>query len=136
MVERRSVSVWVHTVAPWQVLLLRRPASRAAGWQPVTGRVEAFDASLEAACLREVREETGLGAPEALVDLGHESSFVGYDGVTYRQRSFAARYARAEAPVRSAEHEEARWVGVDEALALLRWDEDKAVLTALTSVAK
>jgi len=134
--ERRSISVWVHTAAPWRVLLLRRPASRAAGWQPVTGRVEAFDASLEAACLREIREETGLGAPAALADLGVESSFVGYDGVTYRQRSFAARYERAEAPVRSAEHEDARWVDVGEALALLQWDEDKAVLRTLAGAAK
>jgi 8-oxo-dGTP pyrophosphatase MutT (NUDIX family) len=97
----------------------------------VTGRVEPTDASLEAACLREIREETGLGAPLELTDLGVEQAFTGYDGRRYEQRSFAARYEREAEPVVSEEHEEARWCGLDEALALLRWDDDKAVVRAL-----
>jgi dATP pyrophosphohydrolase len=126
----RSVSVWC--IAPGgRVLLLRRPAARAAGWQPVTGRVEPTDASLEAACLREIGEETGLPAPDVLRDLGIEQQFTGYDGARYEQRSFAAEYAREIAPRLSDEHEEARWCSFAEALALLQWEDDKVVLRAI-----
>lgn len=130
----RSVSVWVFARDPLRVLILRRPAARAAGWQPVTGRVEPSDASLVAACVREIREETGLPEPREVVDLAREFAFVGYDGVSYEQRSFAARYDVALDATPSSEHEEARWVSVDEAAGLLRWDEDRASLDALRAL--
>lgn len=130
----RSVSVWVFTTDPLRVLILRRPAARAAGWQPVTGRVEPSDASLADACVREIREETGLLAPREVIDLGREHEFLGYDGVSYQQRAFAARYDDAAPVSPSPEHEEARWVDADEASGLLRWDEDHATLELLRAL--
>jgi dATP pyrophosphohydrolase len=55
-----SVLVLVHTAAR-EVLLLER-ATRAGWWQSVTGSLDALDEPLEAAALREVKEETGLAA--------------------------------------------------------------------------
>ena len=127
------MSVWVFTDPPFYVLLLRRPEARAPGWQPVTGRVEDDDASLQAACIREIREESALGPPLELIDLGVESTFVGYDGATYHQRSFAARYRDPATATVSEEHEEARWVSVDEARALLRWEADRETLRSLVA---
>ena len=149
MDDRRSVSVLCFAPDPLRVLLLRRPASRAAGWQPVTGRVEPGDLALPdqallrgpaatpevpalvAACVREVREETGLPPPREVLDLGIETGFVGYDGAAYRQRHFAARYDDAPLPVETPEHEEARWAGAAEARAILRWEPDKRALDEL-----
>lgn len=124
------VSVWCFVEAPLQVLVLKRPPERAAGWQPVTGRVEDGEA-FPAACVREVHEEAGLPPPLELMDLGLEHELTGYNGVWYRQRAYAARYAHAQPPIVSHEHEEARWVGIDEARALLRWDQDRLFLDAL-----
>ena len=139
----------VFCTSPLRVLLLRRPPHKAAGWQSVTGRVEPEDAqgpppdvlrgapateeipTLARACLREIHEETGLGPPLELIDLGQESSFVGYDGVTYRQRTFAARYGDATPPVHTPEHEEGRWALAEEAMRLFTWESDKGSLRTL-----
>lgn len=129
--ERRSVCVFVFVAEPFRVLLLRRVAARAAGWQPVTGRIEETDASLVDACIREIREETGLGAPLEVIDLAHETSFVGYDGATYHQRTFAARYQNEMSVHTSEEHEEAQWVDADEATRLLTWPENREALAWL-----
>jgi 8-oxo-dGTP pyrophosphatase MutT (NUDIX family) len=107
------------------ILLLRRPDARVAGWQSVTGRVESTDTDLEAACLREVGEETGLPPPRLLRDLGFERVYEGYDGVTYAQRTFAVAYDAPQDPRISDEHEEARWVTPEDALSLVRWDSDR-----------
>lgn len=149
MAARRLVNVLVYCTHPLRVLLLRRPPERAAGWQSVTGRVEPEDEegplppvlrgapatpeipTLVRACLREIHEETGLGPPLEILDLGRESSFVGYDGVTYRQRTFAARYGDATPPVHTPEHEEGRWALADEGLGLLTWETDRASLRTL-----
>ena len=124
------MSVWCFVAEPLRVLVLRRPPERAAGWQPVTGRVEAGERAVDA-CVREVREEAGLPPPDEVLDLGLDHELTGYDGVRYRQRAFAARYALAQPPVVSHEHEEARWVDVATARGLLRWDQDRVFLDAL-----
>lgn len=130
MQPRPVVSVWCFVADPLQVLVLKRPPERAAGWQPVTGRVEDGE-TLHAACIREVHEEAALPPPLELLDLGLEHDLTGYDGVRYRQHAYAARYAHAQPPQVSHEHEEARWVGVDDARGLLRWDQDRLFLDAL-----
>ena len=124
------MSVWCFVEAPLQVLVLKRPPERAAGWQPVTGRVEDGEAPRDA-CVREVHEEAGLPPPLELLDLGLEEELTGYDGLRYVQHAYAARYAHAQPPVVSHEHEEARWVTATQARGLLRWDQDRLFLDAL-----
>jgi len=78
-----SVLVVVYTAA-LEVLLLER-ASRAGYWQSVTGSLDRLDEPLAAAAAREVREETGIVAPDgALVDWKIANTFEIY--ATWRHR--------------------------------------------------
>ena len=124
------MSAWCYAPSPLRVLLVLRVPERAAGWQPVTGRVEPGESD-EAACVREIAEETGLPPPEALDALDHVAEFTGYDGRAYRQRAYAARYVDARPPRVGPEHEDARWVEPDEARAMLQWDDDRDTLARL-----
>ncbi|HWG90269.1 MAG TPA: NUDIX pyrophosphatase [Candidatus Thermoplasmatota archaeon] len=147
MVERRSVAVFVFRAREPRFLLLRRIPSRGGFWQPVTGRVEDTDhvtyaprgdpaemQGLMACAAREVREETGLKDLLAVIDLGLESRFEGYDGNTYCERAFAAEVPVDAEVLPSDEHDDVRWVGYEDALQLLRWDENREALRRLVAI--
>ena len=109
---------------PEILLLHRAPGRMYAGlWQCVTGRLEPSERIVDAA-LREVAEETGLGAADLeafyetdLVNWFHEASLDAILG----EAVFAAQ-VRPEALVAlSSEHDDARWVDVQEATKLVTW---------------
>lgn len=58
---KNSIECWVYNVVLKSFLLLKCPVTEKHGiyWQPVTGGVEPSE-SHEEACVREVREETGI----------------------------------------------------------------------------
>jgi 8-oxo-dGTP pyrophosphatase MutT (NUDIX family) len=127
-VEQRSVAVFALAAGPPpRLLLLRRIPNRGGRWQPVTGRVEEGETDRDAAA-RELLEEAGLVALR-LEKLDACATFVGYDGVTYHERSFAALVP--EGPVtRSEEHDEVRFVSLEEAASMLAYPENRAALPA------
>lgn len=108
-----------------EILLIRRAPDRMHPglWQCVTGKLEPGERIADAA-LREVREETGLGAAEIeafletdIVNWFHESTV---DAILC-EAVFAARI-RPQAEVRlSHEHDGARWLAPDAARALVVW---------------
>ncbi len=108
-----------------EILLIRRAAGRlyAGVWQCVTGRLEARERVVDGA-LREVREETGLGASDLeavfetdLVNWFHERTV---DAV-WCEAVFAARVRPSATVALSIEHDDRRWLLPDEARALVVW---------------
>jgi 8-oxo-dGTP pyrophosphatase MutT (NUDIX family) len=107
------------------VLLLRRSSGRILSglWQCVSGSLEEAD-RVALGALRELQEETGFGADaiEAFYDLDlvnqfHEPS---YDAVV-TATVFAVRVGAGAEPRLSHEHDAARWLPIDDALAEVVW---------------
>lgn len=136
------VECWVFRVrtdGALEFLLLRRAADRIFPgiWQPVTGRLGPSERAPLAA-LREVEEETGLGAGdvEAFYDLDLVASFYA-EGVEAVMTSviYAAR-ARSDATPRvSVEHDGLEWVGTDEALGRSIWPAYREALARIERLA-
>ena len=108
-----------------EVLLLRRSSDRILPglWQCVSGSVEPGD-RVAVGALRELREETGYGPEqiEAFYDLDlvnqfHEPS---YDAIV-TAAVFAVRIRNGAEPALSHEHDDARWLAVDDAHAEVVW---------------
>jgi 8-oxo-dGTP pyrophosphatase MutT (NUDIX family) len=108
-----------------EILLIRRAPDRMYPglWQCVTGKLEAGE-TIAAGALREVAEEVGLGGPalEAfyetdIVNFFHEASL---DAVL-SEAVFAARVAPSADVRVSHEHDDALWLSVDAAKALVTW---------------
>jgi len=116
------------------VLLLRRAPGHGGFWQGVSGRVEAEDASLAHAALREIREETGIAQGVSVFDLGRWIEFRGFTGTVYRKRSLGAVLPPGTALASIAlsdEHDRAALLTFDEARAKIRWPENAEELVAL-----
>lgn len=124
------VDVWVFRVRPdaaeqLEVLLMRRSAGRILPglWQGVSGSLEAGE-RIVAGALRELREETGIGAAaiEALYDLDQVNQFhePSVDAIV-TAAIFAVRVGPGVEPVLSHEHDALRWVSPAVALGLVVW---------------
>ena len=126
------VDGWVHRIATSarsvksiEVLLLRRAPGRILPglWQCVSGSLEP-DERIALGALREVQEETGFGPADIdgffdldLVNQFHEPSV---DAVM-TAAVFAVRVRPDAEPTLSHEHDEARWLPLDDALEEVIW---------------
>jgi 8-oxo-dGTP pyrophosphatase MutT (NUDIX family) len=134
---RLVVEAWLAVPAAegWRTLLLRRAPAHGGFWQGVSGRVETFDASIRAAALREIREETGIEGGVDVVDLGRWLEFRGFlSGTYFKKRSLGAVLAApfAAAAVRlSEEHDAVDLLTFAEARSRIRFPENAEEIATL-----
>lgn len=121
------VDVWPFRVVDGAVeaLLLHRAPGRVLPglWQGVSGLVEEGESIAEAA-LREVREETGFhgSAIEAFYHLDYVTEFYWEPSDALMASAyFALRIAPGVDPELSEEHDDFRWLPLDDALAMAVW---------------
>jgi len=115
-------------------LLIERydPPSGQFHWRLVKGTVRPGEGA-EEALLREIREEVGLERARVVAEVGSYSFTEPTSGVRHQVRSFLVEADPAE-PVKLAPSDDGRrlrgyrWAGPGEALRLLRWPEEKAIL--------
>lgn len=114
-----------------EYLLLKRLPQRNGFWQPVTGGVEEGE-TLEQALRREVMEETGVENVESITECLLSFEFA--CPIPNTEYVFGVEISPDDHILLDGkEHSEYRWCGLDEALGLLYWNENKEALRRLDS---
>jgi lipoyl(octanoyl) transferase len=130
-VERECVEGYLFSSGPPRLLLFRRPPARGSIWVPVSGKVDPEDASFEAAMRRELVEETGLRSPVRLFPLDWELPFRADNGSVWRLRAYGVEVAPGFEPRLSPEHDAWEWLGPEEALARLHYEDNRHAVVRL-----
>jgi 8-oxo-dGTP pyrophosphatase MutT (NUDIX family) len=126
-----------------EVLLLRRTEQWGGFWQGVSGAPEWAETDDEGA-IREVREETGFDVADSLrridvrYDLLRESDpdrdrweqLYGPEVVAIPEEVYVANVPPGDPVLAPYEHDAFRWCSIDDALRLLRWENNRRALLA------
>lgn len=109
-----------------ELLVLERAPARGGYWNLVAGGVEPGEQP-DAAAARELREETGLEASVAPLDVQ-----LGYEGRSGHVRldPFVADAPAGWEPVLDEEHLSYRWCSLDDAVELLAYEEPRIAVRA------
>jgi dATP pyrophosphohydrolase len=109
-----------------EVLLLKRNAERGGFWNVVNGTLELQESAIDCRT-RELFEETGIRDAISWSDEIHRFSFLYHDD-TFVVVAFAVNVPKDQKVVINDEHTEYKWIGIDEAVSLLKFDDDKIAL--------
>lgn len=125
-----AVYVFRPTPAGPRYLVVRRDEKLEGLWRPVLGTVRPEE-PLEAAAVREVRDETGIARPRALIDFGflHHEQVGDLDLVDW---GLGYDVGPEEPPVRLApEYRAFRWLALEEAYRTIEVDPLREALLKL-----
>ena len=123
-----------------EYLLLKTTPEREDFWQPVTGGLEEGETEVEA-LRREVSEETGIRNFVRIIENvdyfeypdAHFINIKGYDFIT--EYVFGVEVDQNERIVIDGkEHSQFKWCSFQEALELLKWNENKKALSRLSEI--
>jgi len=123
-----------------EYLLLKTTPEREDFWQPVTGGLEEGETEVEA-LKREVSEETGIKNFVGIIEnVGYfeyaDAHFVkGFDFI--KEYVFGVEVNSNERiAIDGKEHSQFKWCSFQEALYLLKWEENKKALSGLNELLK
>ena len=127
---KQSIEAWIYHPEDREILLLKVENEKLSFWQPITGGIESGE-SPEEACLREIKEETGL-----LLTCSNLTSFgdftVEIDGnLTIHKHLFLVLTEQKEIQI-SDEHVGAQWVALDKVSSQLYWPSNQATFEIMS----
>ena len=127
---RQSIEAWIYHPEEREILLLKVEAEKVSFWQPITGGIESGESS-EEACLREIKEETGLLlACSSLTGLGAFTVKID-ENLTIHKNLFLVLTEQKEIQI-SDEHVGAQWVALDKVSSQLYWPSNQATFEIIT----
>lgn len=116
---RQSIEAWIYHPEEREILLLKVEDEKFSFWQPITGGIESGE-SPEEACLREIKEETGLLlACSSLTGLGDFMVKID-ENLTIHKTLFLVLTEQKEIQI-SDEHVGAQWIALEKVSSQLYW---------------
>ena len=127
---RQSIEAWIYHPEDQEILLLKVENEKVSFWQPITGGIESGE-SPEEACLREIKEETGLLlACSDLTSLGDFMVKID-ENLTIHKNLFLVLTEQKEIRI-SDEHVGAQWVALDKVSSQLYWPSNQATFEIIS----
>lgn len=127
---RRSIEAWIYHPEEREILLLKVEDETVSFWQPITGGIESGE-SPEEACLREIKEETGLllACPN-LTSLGDFTVKID-ENLSIHKNLFLVLTEQKAIQI-SDEHVGAQWVALDKVSSQLYWPSNQATFEIIS----
>ena len=127
---RQSIEAWIYHPEEREILLLKVEDEPVSFWQPITGGIESGE-SPEEACLREIKEETGLLLHRSnLMELGNFTVKID-ENLSIHKNLFLVLTEQKEIQI-SDEHVGAQWVALDKVSSQLYWPSNQATFEIIT----
>lgn len=121
---RQSIEAWIYHPEEREILLLKVEDEKVSFWQPITGGIERGE-SPEEACLREIKEETGLVLDcSNLTALGDFTVKID-ENLSIHKDLFLVLTEQKDIQI-SDEHVGAQWVALDKVSSQLYWPSNQA----------
>ena len=118
-----SIEAWIYNPIAKEILLLKVKTGQCSFWQPITGGIES-DESPEAACIREIFEETGLEIElTKLLKISHHTVVVDED-LTIFKTLFLVKTQKKDIHL-SDEHIDFMWTEVKNVPDILYWQSNQ-----------
>ena len=118
-----SIEAWIYNPIAKEILLLKVKTEQRSFWQPITGGIES-DESPEAACIREIFEETGLEIElTKLLKISHHTVVVDED-LTIFKTLFLVKTQKKDIHL-SDEHIDFMWTEVKNVPDILYWQSNQ-----------
>jgi 8-oxo-dGTP pyrophosphatase MutT (NUDIX family) len=119
-----------------RILIMHRVPNRGGFWQTVTGGIHPGE-PLTLAAAREVLEEVEIGlTSNDLMPTHYVHSFLGNDGYRLTEYVFTGLIKQRQDICSSKEHDEMRWVSIDEAKNLMYYESNRIALDHAIEVLK
>ncbi|RSJ77065.1 Dihydroneopterin triphosphate pyrophosphatase [Streptococcus cristatus] len=127
---RQSIEAWIYRPEDREILLLKVENETVSFWQPITGGIESGE-SPEEACLREIKEETGLLLDcSNLISLGDFTVKID-ENLSIHKNLFLVLTEQKAIQI-SDEHVDAQWVALDKVSSQLYWPSNQATFEIIS----
>ena len=127
---KQSIEAWIYHPEDREILLLKVENEKLSFWQPITGGIESGE-SPEEACLREIKEETGLVLHRSnLTSLGDFMVKID-ENLSIHKNLFLVLTEQKDIQI-SDEHVGAQWVALDKVSSQLYWPSNQATFEIIT----
>lgn len=127
---RQSIEAWIYRPEDREILLLKVENETVSFWQPITGGIESGE-SPEEACLREIKEETGLLLDcSNLISLGDFTVKID-ENLSIHKNLFLVLTEQKAIQI-SDEHVDAQWAALDKVSSQLYWPSNQATFEIIS----